>query len=50
MKHLIGRLYYKKPCLIGIRVNSRRAAIVLNVVASVITTAAIISLIIWRVS
>ena len=42
MKHLIGRLYYFKPCFVGFKLYNRKAVVVGNIILALITVAIII--------
>ena len=48
MRHLFGRFYFKAPCFIGIRCDSRRRAIAYNIIGLVLMVT-IIALIITGV-
>jgi len=46
MKHLFGRVYFKAPCFIGIRCNSKGTAIILNVaLGAIVVTMIVIALV-----
>jgi hypothetical protein len=45
MKHLFGRVYFKKPCFIGIRCDSYRTAVTLNIIGGLVLVGIVV--IIW---
>jgi len=46
MKHIIGPFYYQPPCFIGIQVNSRKKAVIYNIVGAMLTVGVIVALVV----